>query len=169
MGAVTVAVTVDESGIKNIEIAECTEEPKMIADAALPQLIADVMEYQTVNVDAVSGATFASMAFKDAVTDALKQAGNSDGFQDKAVYPAVTVADAETDVLVIGGGGAGAMAAMAIKDSDFTGKDSGLNVILVEKLGFLGGSTMLAGGSIGAAVPSTAPSTPKTKRCWTLT
>lgn len=88
-----------------------------------------------------------------AVTDALKQAGNSDGFQDKAVYPAVTVADAETDVLVIGGGGAGAMAAMAVKDSDFTGKDSGLNVILVEKLGFLGGSTMLAGGSIGAAVP----------------
>ena len=153
MGAVTVAVTVDESGIKNIEIAECTEEPKMIADAALPQLIADVMEYQTVNVDAVSGATFASMAFKNAVTDALKQAGNSDGFQDKAVYPAVTVADAETDVLVIGGGGAGAMAAMAVKDSDFTGKDSGLNVILVEKPGFLGGSTMLAGDSIGAAVP----------------
>lgn len=153
MGAVTVAVTVDESSIKNIEIVECTEEPKMIADAALPQLIADVMEYQTVNVDAVSGATFTSMAFKNAVTDALKQAGNNGGFQDKAAYPAVTVADAETDVLVIGGGGAGAMAAVAVKDPDFTGKDSGLNVILVEKLGFMGGSSMLAGGSIGAAMP----------------
>lgn len=153
MGAVTVAVTVDESSIKNIEIVECTEEPKMIADAALPQLIADVMAYQTVNVDAVSGATFTSMAFKNAVTDALKQAGNNGGFQDKAAYPAVTVADAETDVLVIGGGGAGAMAAVAVKDPDFTGKDSGLSVILVEKLGFMGGSTMLAGGSIGAAVP----------------
>lgn len=153
MGAVTVAVTVDESSIKNIEIVECTEEPKMIADAALPQLIADVMAYQTVNVDAVSGATFTSMAFKNAVTDALKQAGNNGGFQDKAAYPAVAVADAETDVLVIGGGGAGAMAAVAVKDPDFTGKDSGLSVILVEKLGFMGGSTMLAGGSIGAAVP----------------
>ena len=121
MGAVTVAVTVDESGIKNIEIAECTEEPKMIADAALPQLIADVIEYQTVNVDAVSGATFASTAFTNAVTDALKQAGNSDGFQDKAVYPAVTVADAETDVLVIGGGAAG-MAAMARTGFRFHGQ-----------------------------------------------
>ena len=153
MGAVTVAVTVDESSIKNIEIVECTEEPKMIADAALPKLIADVMAYQAVNVDAVSGATFTSMAFKNAVTDALKQAGNNGGFQDKAAYPAVTVADAETDVLVIGGGGAGAMAAVAVKDPDFAGKDSGLSVILVEKLGFMGGSTMLAGGSIGAAVP----------------
>ena len=74
MGAVTVAVTVDESSIKNIEIVECTEEPKMIADAALPKLIADVMAYQTVNVDAVSGATLTSTAVFTAMDDCLSQA-----------------------------------------------------------------------------------------------
>ncbi len=50
----------------------------------------------------------------------------------------------DTDVLVVGGGGAGLAAAIEASEE-------GASVILVEKLGVLGGSTMLSGGIIHAA------------------
>lgn len=50
----------------------------------------------------------------------------------------------ETDVLVIGGGGAGLSSAL-------TASENGKNVILAEKLGLLGGATLLSGGIVPAA------------------
>lgn len=50
----------------------------------------------------------------------------------------------ETDVLVLGGGGAGLTSAL-------TATENGKNVILVEKLGYLGGATLMSGGIIPAA------------------
>lgn len=50
----------------------------------------------------------------------------------------------ETDVLVLGGGGAGLTSAL-------TAAENGKNVILVEKLGYLGGATLLSGGIVPAA------------------
>ena len=50
----------------------------------------------------------------------------------------------ETDVLVLGGGGAGLTSALTVSEN-------GKNVILVEKLGYLGGATLLSGGIVPAA------------------
>ena len=50
----------------------------------------------------------------------------------------------ETDVLVLGGGGAGLTSAL-------TAAENGKNVILAEKLGYLGGATLLSGGIVPAA------------------
>ncbi len=49
-----------------------------------------------------------------------------------------------TDVLVIGGGGAGLTSAL-------TAAENGKKVILLEKVGYLGGATMMSGGIIPAA------------------
>ena len=49
-----------------------------------------------------------------------------------------------TDILVIGGGGAGLSAAISAAEN-------GKNVILLEKMGYLGGATLLSGGIIPAA------------------
>lgn len=50
----------------------------------------------------------------------------------------------ETDVLVIGGGGAGISAAIAAAQQ-------GAQVLLIEKVGYLGGATIMSGGKIPAA------------------
>ncbi len=50
----------------------------------------------------------------------------------------------ETDVLVLGGGGAGLTSAL-------TASENGSKVILAEKLGYLGGATMMSGGIVPAA------------------
>lgn len=50
----------------------------------------------------------------------------------------------ETDILVLGGGGAGLTSAL-------TASENGKNVILAEKLGYLGGATLLSGGIVPAA------------------
>lgn len=50
----------------------------------------------------------------------------------------------ETEVLVLGGGGAGLTSAL-------TATENGKKVILAEKLGFLGGATILSGGIVPAA------------------
>lgn len=51
--------------------------------------------------------------------------------------------DLETDVVVVGGGGAGIATAISASEN-------GANVILIEKMGYLGGATMLSGGIIPA-------------------
>lgn len=50
----------------------------------------------------------------------------------------------QTQVLVIGGGGAGISAAIAAAEQ-------GAQVLLLEKLGYLGGATIISGGKIPAA------------------
>ena len=50
----------------------------------------------------------------------------------------------KTDVLVLGGGGAGITSAL-------TASENGKKVILTEKIGFLGGATIISGGIVPAA------------------
>lgn len=145
-GYETVSVTVKDNKITDVSIVESTDFPITLVTAPLNEIPKAILENQTYNVDAVVGATFTSNAIKNAVKDCLDQAGGSEAFSSPVVKELVKKEDLNTDVLVIGAGGAGMMAAIEASVNDELGQSSGLNVTLIEKAGFVGGITMLSGG-----------------------
>lgn len=154
MGETTVYVTVDATSILKVAVASCTDMPENIQRAAIAVVPDRIVAAQSTRVDGVSGATFTSNAIKSAVAQALDKAGNAAKFAVDVAKAAPTKGQDETvDVLVLGGGGSGVMAALYAQNEDLIGADTGLKVMLVEKQGFLGGSIMLSGGFIGAAMP----------------
>lgn len=69
---IVVRVTVDdEKNLKNIEILQEKESPSL-GGKAIPQLTKKMLANNSFDVDAISGATTTSSAFKDAVKDAMK-------------------------------------------------------------------------------------------------
>ena len=144
---VTVHVTVDETSILNVHVVECGEYPQTLVQPVLDQVPAAIVEHQSVNVDGVTGATFTSLAIKTAVKAALEQAGGADAFLAAPEKAAIVQGeDVTVDVLVVGAGGSGCMAALGAAYNDFDGVENGKKVMLIEKQGFIGGSTMLSGG-----------------------
>ncbi|MDO4548102.1 MAG: FAD-dependent oxidoreductase [Clostridia bacterium] len=73
-GAVRVKVTVNDGRMTNIEIIEQKETPG-ISDNALTSLPEAILQAQSVDIDGVSGSTITSNAIKEAVADAMRQAG----------------------------------------------------------------------------------------------
>ena len=73
-GTVTVAMTVEEGKITNVELTECHETPS-IASVAMERLPQQMVEHQTTTLDAVTGATLASNAIMRAASAAAEAAG----------------------------------------------------------------------------------------------
>lgn len=146
-GYETVRVTIENGQIKAVEVVESTDFPVTVTQAPLAEIPAAIVKHQTYNVDSVTGATLTSNAIKMAVKDCLDQAGGSSEFA-KAVERSdkIQKEDVTTDVLVIGAGGAGMMAAVEASIGESLKESSGLNVTLIEKAGFVGGITSLSGG-----------------------
>lgn len=71
---IKVNVTLNEEGIEAIEVLE-NNEPPSVGGAAMETLIPQIIEGQTLAVDAVAGATLSSNGLKAAVADALTAAG----------------------------------------------------------------------------------------------
>ncbi len=152
---ITVHVTVSEDAILAVDVVKCNEQPALLNEAPLAEIPAAIVANQSTNVDAVTGATFTSLGIMNATRDALAKAGNVDGFKTKVTHEVTKGEDVTTDILVVGGGGAGSIAAISAKYPALVGADNGLNVMLIEKQGFLGGNTMLSGGWYGIASPLT--------------
>lgn len=74
MGEVTVKVTVDDTSIKSIE-ADVSNETESIGQAVKDDIVNQIIEKQSTEIDGVTGATITTDAIKNAVNDALKQAG----------------------------------------------------------------------------------------------
>jgi uncharacterized protein with FMN-binding domain len=70
---IKVEVTVSENKILRIEVVEHEETPGL-GTAAFEELSETVLDFNSVDVDAVSGATETSKGFLEAVTKALKKA-----------------------------------------------------------------------------------------------
>ncbi len=146
-GPVTVEMTVQDGVITNVAVIE-SRETAGIADVALSRIPAQIVEHQTTRLDAVTGATLSSHAVMNAAANAARAAGLDMSALDANAYSAQP-GDPETwntDVLVVGGGGAGFSAAI-------TAAQDGADVILIEKSSFLGGNTMMAGGAYNAVDP----------------
>ncbi len=145
-GAIEVAVTVDENGaVTAIEVTK-NGDTAGISDPAVAQIPDLIVEQQTANVDAVAGATKTSDAIMAAVLDAVTKAGlDTVKWSTKVETVAEKAKDVtiETEIVVIGGGGAGLAAAVRANQL-------GSKVLVLEKMGKVGGNTILAGGALNA-------------------
>lgn len=144
---VTVSVSVEDNKITAVNIDEITDFPVTVIEAPVKEIPAAILKHQTYNVDSVTGATITSNAIKQAVKDCLDQAGGSEMFAQGVEHPEkINKEDVQTDVLVVGAGGAGVMAAVEASIGSSSNESSGLNVMLIEKAGFIGGNTSVSGG-----------------------
>ncbi|MDO4493662.1 MAG: FAD-dependent oxidoreductase [Clostridia bacterium] len=114
-----------------------------IVNAVVKTLVPRILESQSVKVDALTGATLTSEAVKAAVEDCILQAlaaAECDPEAVSAFYtePARIGGEVElnTQVLVVGMGGSGAMAAVSAQES-------GLSVLAIDKACRYGGTTGL--------------------------
>lgn len=142
-GDIKLDVTVTEDAITEIKVVD-HKETKGIGSEAVTILAEKMVEYQTTGVDLVAGATVTSAGFRTAVNDALNQAGADmnkfSAAPEKAELKDETL---DTDVVVVGGGSSGMMAAQ------YLAKD-GYKVILLEKTPMVGGASAMAGGTLSA-------------------
>ncbi len=134
-GAVKVAVTVEDGKISGVEVLE-HKETAGISDPAIEQIPQAIVEAQSTDVEAVTGATVTSEAIKEAVAAALSGEG-----AEEAGELEITI---EPDVIVVGAGMAGLSASVRAAEL-------GANVLVLEQNYRVGGSANTAGGSISGA------------------
>ena len=140
-GDITVEVTVNENTIQSVKVVSHDETPGL-SDGAIQDIPAAIVSTQSLGVDSVSGATVSSEGIVAAVADAITKAGgDADALKNVAIAAGEhTTKSLSTDVVVVGGGGAGMTAAVRLAEQ-------GKRVILFEKASFLGGAISVSGGN----------------------
>ena len=144
-GPVVLKTTIKNGEIVSVSTVKSDETP-LLGSGAIEKLTKAIVEGQTVQLDAVSGASNSSRAILEGVKSALKMAGGSEKDLKSVTLKkpdAAVLKDATTDVLVIGAGGAGMCAAISATDS-------GARVILIEKQPNVGGTTLFSTTSVTA-------------------
>ena len=146
-GDIKTQVTVSKDRIENIEIVKNGDTP-ILSDAAAKKVTENILKYQTLRVDGAAGATSSSRAVERAVKNALKNSGADLSKLNKRVKTEkVAKLKQETvneDVVVIGAGGAGLVAAIEAK------LNGAKNVAVLEKMAFAGGNTLISGEEYAA-------------------
>ncbi|WP_442802117.1 MULTISPECIES: flavocytochrome c [unclassified Shewanella] len=142
-GEIKVQTATKYGQLIDINILE-QKENKVLAASVYTEMKDAMINQNTTEVDAISGATVTSNAFKEAVESSLAAAGvtliaglaaNNDSAKD--------IIDTEQafDVVVIGSGGAGLSAAI-------TAKNAGASVVIIEKMPTVGGNSLITGGQM---------------------
>lgn len=138
-GPVQVEVRVEDGVITDVTVT-AHSETQGVGSNAIDILPGRIVQSQSVNLDAVSGCTVSSKAILEAVASALAQSSLD---MDKLnVAPAAQAGEdrvLDTDVVVVGAGLAGLSAAIKARES-------GAQVILVEKMSYTGGNSRLSTG-----------------------
>lgn len=159
-GYLNVEVTVSKDAITDIKVPN-DPETIFMGKMAIQKLTDQIIQHQTLNVDSISGATVTSAAFKQAVTDAVKQSGVDLTALQKAVPPQgqkLSGTTSETyDLVIVGSGGAGLSAAVTATEA---GKHK---VIVIEKMPVIGGNTLRCASAFNAADPERQKALPMTE------
>ena len=153
--------------IKNGAIASVTAdlenggETTHIARTAVERMIPRIIEEQSLSVDAITGATSSSNAIKNGISDALKEAMIAGGMAEKEAATALSgwykvpsymktddePVDIQTQVVVVGGGGTGCLAAIQAQKT-------GADTLVIEKSGKYGGTGALTCGPLTINSPA---------------
>ena len=139
---IRVQVEVTDTEIVSVKTLQ-EDETYKVGDSAFPTLEANTVANQSL-ADVVTGATITSRAFSNATAAALKEAGASETtIQALRENPIAfeKMDDTSVDVVVVGAGVAGMVAAMQAHDQ-------GASVMLLEKNDMAGGSARLSAGGI---------------------
>ncbi len=137
-GDVKVEVEFSPDAIVKVTVTDHQETPGL-SDPAIEKIPQRIVDGQTLNVDAVSGATNTSNAILEAVADCVTQAGgDAEGLKAKEAQSNTAVEEMDADVVVVGGGASGSGAALAA-----AGK--GAKVVLLEKAAGVSGAGTMAG------------------------
>lgn len=143
-GDVLAKVSIKDGVIESVDY-EADGETDTIGQAAIDDLSKEIVDRQSTQIDTVAGATVSSEAFLAAVNEALKAGGiNPEDLKAKEAKKEDLDLDQESDVVVVGAGGAGLTAAISAKEE-------GKNVIVVEKAANAGGNTNRATGGMNAS------------------
>jgi fumarate reductase flavoprotein subunit len=146
-GNVLMDVTFSDDAITDI-VLNASSETAYLADPAFERIPAAIIDHQSLDIDTVTGATLTSNAILYAVADAVDQAGGDSSilFDRKVEVIAQDPIEGSYDVVIVGGGGAGLAAAI-------TAAEEGASVLILEKAGYLGGNTLVAGKVYNTANP----------------
>ncbi|MGL5175870.1 MAG: flavocytochrome c [Cetobacterium sp.] len=152
-GDILVEVEISGNVIKNLEILS-HNETKIISDPAFNHIPKLIVEANTILVPNVSGCSMSSRGIREAVKNALIEAGENidkleiqmleaenlvkigDGGSRKLIKPVENF-----DVVIVGAGGAGLSASISAASK-------GAKVVLLEKMSSIGGNTLISMGGI---------------------
>lgn len=159
-GWLTVEVNIKDNKITDIKTPG-QRETKYLGDTAIREIGKDVLQYQTLNVDNIAGATVTSTALKTAIAQAIEKAGGDIAAFQKSVPEKIKkvagITKGSADLIIVGAGGAGLSAAV-------TAKDLGVkNVLVLEKMPVIGGNTLRCASAFNAADPDRQKALPMTE------
>ncbi len=140
---ISVALTVTQKKIMAIEVLSHAETHGF-GDYAMEKMRNDMMAYQVIDVDTVSGATVSSFGFKTAIREAAEKAGGNMALLSKAIEKPKKYSNETVDVVVVGSGVAGLTAAIAVKEAQ-----PDWHVVMIEKMGKIGGNSARASVNFG--------------------
>lgn len=143
-GEVVLDVSFENSKIKKVTLKESVETDD-VGKIAIEKLLEKVNS-GNYNLDEITGATYSSKAFINALADAIQKAGldykkilnNNLKLNEKYEVKEINV-----DVVVVGSGGAGLISAIKAREA-------GANVVVLEKLPLIGGNTLISGAEYAA-------------------
>lgn len=138
-------VVVANGDLASIRVLRC-DDTIGIGTTAAPMMAARILEAKNLDVDVVSGATTTSIAVRNAVSDAIMNAGGDLAtFSLGAAEPSGGTDQAvEVDVALAGAGTAGLIAAVRLLEA-------GKSVVLFEKQDIAGGSMPMTYSGVAAA------------------
>lgn len=139
-GLVKVKATFSEDAIESVEVIDSLETPRISA-VPFERIPQQIVEYQSLAVDVVTGATLCSMGVLAAVEDCVEQAGGDVAALKRAQGPEKSTAEEtiDADIVVVGAGAAGLAAAVQ-------SSINGAKVAVFEKCANIGGNMLVSGG-----------------------
>jgi len=145
-GPLKAEVVFSRRAILNVRVIEHIDT-LMFAVAPIERIPPQIVQHQSLDVEIVAGATITSLAILEAVEDAVRQAnGDADRLWANSVQrqPSTEVVNADAEIVIVGAGAAGKVAAIFAAQR----APQGSRIVLLEKMPGIGGNAILSGGVV---------------------